>query len=510
MTVCRQRVFYRWVRRARGQRWATVRGSSAAVGAALLSAGGEPPSAARIETARIAGRSGWQQQAVSRVAALATVFLLMWPCVARPEASPVEAIRVADDAALRAALRGARPEQTILIAPGRYQPGLYVDHLEGRPDAPITISGENPSKPPLFEGGTEAWHLSRCKHLVLRHLTIRGQSGNGINIDDGGQRTEPAGPIVLEDIHVSRIGPEGNRDGIKLSGVADFTIRRCTIEGWGGQAIDMVGCRRGLIEECLFRGLKGFSQATGPQTKGGTSEVVIRGCWMIDAGQRAVNIGGSTGMAYFRPPEAKYEAKHITVEVCTFVGSMAPIAFVGVDGAVVRYNTIVRPSRWIMRILQETTAEGFPPCRDGVFQRNLIVYDGREVREAVNIGPNTAPESFRYRENLWFRIDRPEASRPQLPSVEVDGRYGIDPRLPDLVEFGPAADPASDVSAGEGPPTDAAVQTATKRAVKTLVPREPRAADYGAAAWPAANTGRQDRHPTGAAAPASKSALSGR
>ncbi len=486
MRGCRLLVFRRSARVAPGGWSAVVWAGPVADGAWASGSGEEPPSAARDETARSGRRFGWRPQAVSRVAALAAAFVMMWPFLAQPAGSAAEAIRVADDAALRAALRSARPGQTILIAPGRYQPGVYVDRLEGRPDAPITISGENPSKPPVFEGGTEAWHLSRCKHLVLRHLTIRGQSGNGLNIDDGGQRTEPAGPMVLEDLHVSRIGPEGNRDGIKLSGVADFAIRRCTIEGWGGQAIDMVGCRRGMIEECVFRGLEGFSQATGPQTKGGTSEVVIRRCWMIDAGQRAVNIGGSTGMAYFRPPEAKYEAKQITVEGCTFVGGMAPIAFVGVDGAVVRYNTIVRPSRWVIRILQETTAEGFPPCRDGVFERNLIVYDGREVREAVSIGPNTAPESFRYRENLWFRTDRPEASRPRLPSDEVGGLSGSDPRLPDVAEFGPAAGSVPDASAGAGPGTDPAVQTAHQTTVKALVPREPRAAGFGAAAWRAA------------------------
>jgi hypothetical protein len=136
----------------------------------------------------------------------------------------------------------------------------------------------------------------------------------------------------------------------------------------------MVGCHRGLIEGCRFLGREGFSQATGPQTKGGSSEIVIRRCLFVDAGQRAVNLGGSTGMAYFRPPGARYEARDITVEGCVFVGSQAPIAFVGVDGATVRYNTIYRPSRWVMRILQETTEPGFPPCRNGRFEHNLIVF----------------------------------------------------------------------------------------------------------------------------------------
>lgn len=453
MYVCRQNVFCRFSRVLRGSRSAVFSAGVFAAGALTAFAGENTPPAA---STRLAAR-------------------------------PMEAIRVADDAALRAALRSVRPGQTILIAPGRYQPGVYVERLEGRPGAAITISGEDLGNPPVFEGGAEAWHLSRCKHLVLRRLVVHGQSGNGINIDDGGQRAEPAGPIVLENVHVSRVGPGGNRDGIKLSGVADFTIRRCTVEGWGGQAIDLVGCHRGVIEECFFRGLEGFSLATGPQTKGGTSEVVIRRCLMIDAGQRAVNIGGSTGMAYFRPPEAKYEAKKITVEGCTFIGSMAPIAFVGVDGAVVRYNTIIRPSRWVMRILQETTAEGFPPCRDGVFERNLIVFDGREVRETVNIGPNTAPESFRFRENLWFRIDRPEAGRPRLPSDEVAGQYGIDPRLPDVGEFVSAAGKALAAAVRE----EAGNGLANKSAIPLLVPREPCATGFGAAAWQPATSGKR-------------------
>jgi hypothetical protein len=260
---------------------------------------------------------------------------------------------------------------------------------------------------------------------------VRGQSGNGINIDDGGTYDTPSQHLVLESLHVSKIGPTGNNDGIKLSGVVDFVIRDCTIDGWAGQAIDMVGCHRGLVEGCRFLGREGFSQATGPQTKGGSSQIVIRRCLFIDAGQRAVNLGGSTGMAYFRPPGARYEARDITVEGCVFSGSQAPIAFVGVDGATVRYNTIYHPSRWVMRILQETNEPGFPPSRNGRFEHNLIVFRAAETAGIVNIGPNTDAGSFRFANNLWYCEDRPQASRPPLPSQETDSVYGIDPQLED-------------------------------------------------------------------------------
>ena len=115
----------------------------------------------------------------------------------------------------------------------------------------------------------------------------------------------------------------------------------------------MVGCHRGEIVACTFRHGDTVGDH-GVQAKGGSSDVVIRRCRFEHAGQRAVNLGGSTGLAFFRPKPEGYEAKNITVEDCTFDGSMAPIAFVGVDGAIVRHNTIYRPRRWGFRILQET------------------------------------------------------------------------------------------------------------------------------------------------------------
>lgn len=359
-------------------------------------------------------------------------------------------VRVADDASLAAALRAAGPGTRIRIAPGRYRPGVYAANLAGTEREPIVIEGADPKDPPRFEGGSQAWHLSDCSHVTLRNIAVRGQTGNGINIDDGGTMDSPAHHVILEGIRVSEIGPRGNHDGIKLSGLDDFTIRNCTAEGWGGSAIDMVGCHRGLIEDCTFRGREGFSNSTGPQAKGGTSQVVIRRCAFFDAGDRAVNLGGSTGMAYFRPPGAKYEAKDLTVEGCTFVGSQAPLAFVGVDGAVVRHNTVYRPRKWVMRILQETTAEGFPPCRNAVIERNLIVFRRAEVGVFVNVGPNTAPETFRFRENLWYCEDRPEASRPQLPAAEKDGVYGLDPKLaaPEKGDFRPREAGAAAYGAG--------------------------------------------------------------
>jgi hypothetical protein len=346
-----------------------------------------------------------------------------------PALAAERAVEVRDDVSLRAALKSVRPGTYVRIAPGRYRPGVWAADLRGTIQQPIIIEGSDETSPPLFEGGAEAWHLSDCTYLTLRNIAVRRQTDNGINIDDGGTFETPAHHITLEKLHVAGIGPQGNHDAIKLSGVDDFVVRNCTIEGWGGQAVDMVGCHRGLIDGCTFRGKPGFSQDTGPQTKGGSSEITIRRCLFDHAGGRAVNLGGSTGLQFFRPRGARYEAKDITVEGCTFIGSQAPIAYVGVDRAVVRYNTLYHPGKWVLRILQETTEKGFAPCANGCFENNLVVFRQAEVQVFVNVGPNTRPETFKFADNLWFCEDRPEASKPALPAPESGGVYGVDPRL---------------------------------------------------------------------------------
>ncbi len=342
-------------------------------------------------------------------------------------------VTVGSSSELHRALREARPGTTIRILPGEYTGGIFVSNLHGKPDGPIVIEGADPRNPPVFTGGQTGWQISEGSHFTLRYLRFRGQKANGVNIDDGGTFETPTHHVVLEYITVEDVGPQGNFDGIKLSGITDFQVRHCRVEGWGGQAIDMVGCHRGTIEDCFFRGKEGFSQNTGPQAKGGSSDITIRRCVFLNAGQRAVQLGGSTGLAYFRPKGVPYEARNILVEDCLFVGGDAAVSFVGVDGATFRHNTIIRPNLWVMRILQETREPGFVPCRGGVFENNLIVFRS-SLREVVNVGPATAPETFRFADNWWYCEDRPQASRPRLPAAETGGVYGQDPRLRQTAE----------------------------------------------------------------------------
>jgi hypothetical protein len=361
----------------------------------------------------------------SRLVATAVALLaLALPAAAAP-------VVVRDDAELRRALAQLRPGRVVRIAPGTYRGGLSA-RPRGTARKPIVIEALDRRDPPVLRGGNGGLHLVSATHVTVRDLVIEGCRHNGVNVDDGGTIDVPARHVRLERLVVRDVGPTGNVDGIKLSGLDDFAVVDCVLERWGsgGSGVDMVGCHDGEIRGCTFRH-GDEAGGSGVQMKGGCRAVAVRRCRFEHAGHRAVNLGGSTGRPYFRPRDPGYEAKDLVVEDCVFVGSSAPVAFVGVDGAVVRHNVFYRPRRWVMRILQESRGEDFVACRGGVFERNVVVFRAGELRAHVNVGSGTAPETFRFRENVWFCEDDPSRSRPSLPAREEGGIVGKDPRFVD-------------------------------------------------------------------------------
>jgi hypothetical protein len=357
---------------------------------------------------------------------------------------------VNNTAAFNKAVNSAKPGDRILLAPGDYKSNFFFGEVHGTAERPILIGAADPKRPPRLMGETTCLHFTAASHLELRDLILTGSKDNGLNIDDGEKAEKPSHHITLRNIRVSNVGPNGNNanvDGIKLSGIDDMLIADCKVERWGsdGSGIDMVGCHRVLITRCEFRN----GGDNGVQVKGGSVAVVISRCWFENSGERAINLGGATGPGNFRPPlstfpeDARYEVKDSRVEGCTFVGGKAAVAVIGADGAVVRYNTIYRPENFAFRILQENETKGFVPCRYGLFENNLVVFQSEKWTDGgVNIGPSTAPKTFRFARNLWYCEDRPERSVPTLPVAEKDGITGKDPLLRDPAkkDFGVKAD----------------------------------------------------------------------
>lgn len=387
------------------------------------------------------------------------LFALLCSQTAHPaDPPPPQTLTVTNSSDLERALKSVRPGTRLLLSPGSYNK-VFAGNVKGTPDQPVVIEAADPAHPPVFENQKYGLLLSKVAHLTVRNLVFKTTQGTCLNIDDGDDRDDPSHHIVLENLSFSDIGPAGNNDAIKLSGVTDFTVRHCTATGWGGSAVDLVGCHRGLIDSCTFRGKPGAKQASTVQIKGGSSAVTVRHCNFLSVGPRGINLGGSTDRNVFRPPEANYEARDLTVEGCRFVGSEAPIVFAGIDGSVVRYNTIVSPTKWAVRILQENDHSRMTPCRNGRFENNVVVFEAGKLRRVINTGDNTRPETFTFAGNVWYARDDPQRSKPNLPAGEKNGTYGTDPAVT-LSSEGLPATPRTGATASAG--ADSLPQTADR------------------------------------------------
>ncbi len=341
-----------------------------------------------------------------------------------------DVVHVATAAELRQAIGSAVPGSIIEVSPGNYSGEMGFGNLHGTENLPIVIRAADPQLLPVIEGGGTGMQFSSVSHLVLRDLIFDGSQLNGINIDDGGSGQQLSHHIKLQNLVLRKIGTTGNDDAIKFSGVTDFVIENCTIDDWGleGQCVDLTGCRDGRVTDCRFDGRE--TVKVGMQIKGGSHDIVVSGCSFRGITDRAMQLGGTTGPVFFRPADAKFEAKDITVVDCTFSGAEAAIAFVGVDGAVVERNIIDRPTKWVMRILQENREPHLVLCQNGVFSDNIIVWSSDGFIGPVDVGSETRSETFQFRGNYWFCEDQPRHSRPSgLPAKEQDGVYGQDPGL---------------------------------------------------------------------------------
>ena len=85
------------------------------------------------------------------------------------------------------------------------------------------------------------------------------------------------------------------------------------------------------------------------------------------------------------------------------------------------------------------------PSRDGVFANNIVWFErGVVSSEEINVGPNTAPETFTFLHDLYYAYDDPTQSAVDTPVAEIMAIVGEDP--------GFAAVDTLDVAVGTGSP----------------------------------------------------------
>ena len=339
-------------------------------------------------------------------------------------AGPVE---VSSTGALKRALRRAKPGQRILLAGGMYKGGLWVGKVRGKAGAMIEVAAKDPANPPVFRGGTMGFEMADCSYVRLRGLVAEQAEMNNLQF----WRSHH---IVIQDCISRNVKGRGNCDGIKLTAVTDFLIYNCTVTKWGGEGsgIDMVGCGRGLIARSRFSypGLKGQT-ANAVQPKCGAFNIGVYRCRFDDASLRAVQFGGGIGAGRInrydytgKLKQTGYSGIDQVAMGNVIVSGGAAVTYASAARCAFEYNTVVNPTRYVMRILFEGGAE---PTADSTFARNLIVYG--KLISVANVGPRTKPKSFTFADNYWFKRLEPGKSIPKLPAAEKSPAGGKDPKL---------------------------------------------------------------------------------
>jgi hypothetical protein len=338
-------------------------------------------------------------------------------------------LHVGNTTQLAAALAAAQPGDNILLAPGVYGGGHFRSGL-----ADVTIRSADPGNRAVIRGGASAFQLSDATRVTIADLVCEQQTGNGLNIDDGGSFASPSTNLTIRNVVVRDMQATGNNDGIKLSGVTGFLIENVVVENWGadGSAIDPVGCHNGLIQNSHFR--HETAGSSGIRPKGGSKNIVIRANrFEMPATGRAIQAGGSTGTPFFRfiDGDSGYEAAEIFAEGNVVVGASSAFSYVNIDGGHFHHNLVHRPSQWAVRILNENAGNSIVDTQNGRFTDNIVVFNdtASEWSTAVNAGGETLPATFQFARNQWLNLANPTpgGSTPQLPVGESGGIYGVEP-----------------------------------------------------------------------------------
>lgn len=331
--------------------------------------------------------------------------------------------------AFATALAAAQPGDTISVLPGLYNGGHF---RAGLSDVAIRKQPGSTGEA-VFRGGVNGMQLSDATNVTIEGITFEQQTGNGLNIDDGGTFATPSTNITLRDLTVRDMAATGNNDGIKLSGVSGFLIDGVRVVDWGarGSAIDPVGSHRGLIRNSHFVSAVLTDNGSVIRPKGGSKDLAVQAnlIELPNGAGRALQAGGSTGDEFLRfvDGDSGYEASDIRFEGNRVVGGTSAANWVNIDGGEYRYNDFREPSRWAMRILNERQGDPIVDTQNGVFTDNYVRYDGDTWSRAVNVGAETDAASFTFARNKWLNAADPTASgsTPSLPAPETDGEYGV-------------------------------------------------------------------------------------
>jgi len=375
----------------------------------------------------------------------------------------------------------AAPGIAIRIMPGEYHEHISHNNLRGTEENPVWIGGVPGMERPKMIHDNGFINISGGCYVILHdmevtHPTPYRAGRHGVHVNCGARpvyhvpgdlntidlesynNPKAVHHFVFRNLYVHHIGDSP----FKLSGVYYYWLFDCEVayaqQGLRGSgAIDNVGSHNATVAYNYLHNSVGI----GIVYKGGSSNADIHNNLNVDYGVCGVQMGQQTGKRYFVPPlhtlpeNERYEAKNIRAYSNIFIGGgyMINDRFVGstpfsISGSVDCYavnNTIVNPTGHLFRILHQELHfdPDYPTAprltNNGVTHNgtvsNNIFYYGKLTSETINVGPNTAPETFTVQNNLFYNTEDP-TNIPDFGKVpEKNSIFGKDPLFEDMSNY---------------------------------------------------------------------------
>jgi hypothetical protein len=352
-----------------------------------------------------------------------------------------------------------QPGDEIVLMPGKHT-GVALKDVSGTAEKPIIIRGLDADHPGPINAFNQMLgvHLQNCKHIHLRDLMVAGAGHTGILIEGGNPQAIEEADIRIKNVRVMRTGTPGNdRDAIRLHGVGNVSIEGCHIEGWISSAIDIVACRKVVIDQCTLRKRDGYATKTGVTIRGGSQEVQVRQTRFDAMGLIGIACGAHSGNDEFRPPlsneaadDSVIEASDVLVERCHFNMGRTAVAFVHAQNCRFRNNTIVAPREVVVLAASDTKDPRYADSKNITFGANLIEWYSGHLRQLFRTDQSLEMATFKVESNLWWS---------SVGTKEFNGLGGVPgtEQAPQVTDIDPHLD-------SEANPTEAAAQAFGKAA----------------------------------------------